>query len=85
MDPICGCPPGQNPFSRGGFGRRQALRATGIGFVATLTGILTGAGQVARAQRECPEIGGQAASAQCGPDLGAGLNRWPRPEPSAPL
>ena len=50
MDPICDCPPGRSPFSRGGFGRRQALRATGIGFVATLTGILTGAGQVARAQ-----------------------------------
>src|SRR3712207_5389382 len=50
MNPICGCPPGRNPFSRGGLGRREALRATGLGFVATLAGILTGAGRVARAQ-----------------------------------
>jgi 7,8-dihydropterin-6-yl-methyl-4-(beta-D-ribofuranosyl)aminobenzene 5'-phosphate synthase len=50
MDPTCGCPPGRSPFSRGGFGRRQALRATGIGFVAALAGILTDAGRVAQAQ-----------------------------------
>ncbi|HYZ64673.1 MAG TPA: MBL fold metallo-hydrolase [Acetobacteraceae bacterium] len=49
-DPNCGCLPGRNPFSRGGFGRRQALRATGVGFIATLAGILAGAGQTARAQ-----------------------------------
>ena len=50
MNPVCGCPPGRNPFSRGGLGRRGALRATGVGFVATLAGILTGAGRVAGAQ-----------------------------------
>lgn len=46
---LCGCLPGQNPFSRG-VGRRQAFRATGIGFVTTLSGILSGAGRVTRAQ-----------------------------------
>jgi hypothetical protein len=50
VNPVCGCPPGRNPFSRGGLGRRGALRATGVGFVATLAGILTRAGRVARAQ-----------------------------------
>src|SRR5215204_4140610 len=48
--PICSCSPGRNPFSRGGFSRRQAIRATGIGFVATLAAILTGAGRTALAQ-----------------------------------
>ena len=46
---LCGCLPGQNSFSRG-VGRRQALRATGIGFVATLASILSGAGRTALAQ-----------------------------------
>ena len=46
----CVCLPGSNPFGRGRLGRRQALQATGIGFVATLTSILLGAGRVAQAQ-----------------------------------
>ena len=51
----CVCVPGENPFTRGRLGRRQALRATGIGFVATLTSILVGAGRTAWAE---PVIGG---------------------------
>ena len=50
MGPTCDCPVGRNPFCRGGFGRREALRATGIGFIATLTGILTDSGRIANAQ-----------------------------------
>jgi hypothetical protein len=34
---------------------------------------------------ECPETGGQAAIANCGPGLGTGPKRWPSPDPSAPL
>jgi 7,8-dihydropterin-6-yl-methyl-4-(beta-D-ribofuranosyl)aminobenzene 5'-phosphate synthase len=41
---------GANPFNRIAIGRRQALRATGVGFVATLVGILEGSGRVGRAQ-----------------------------------
>ena len=51
----CVCVPGGNPFTRGGPGRRQALRATGVGFVATLTSILVGAGRTAQAE---PVAGG---------------------------
>ena len=51
---LCGCLPGQITFSRSGFGRRQTLRATGIGFVATLASILSGAGRTALAQ---PAVG----------------------------
>jgi len=47
---LCICPPGENVFNRGGFGRRQALRATGAGLVATLTAFLVGAGRTAHAQ-----------------------------------
>ena len=53
--PWCACVPGGNPFTRGRLGRRQALRATGVGFVATLTSILLGAGRTARAE---PVAGG---------------------------
>ena len=56
MSSRCACPPGQNPFARPGLGRRQMLRATGAGFVATLTAALTDFGRTARAQG----IGGQA-------------------------
>ncbi len=47
---FCGCAPSGNPFIRRGFGRRQALRATGAGFVATLLATLEGAGRIAYAQ-----------------------------------
>jgi len=53
--PWCVCQPDGNPFTRPGFGRRQALRATGVGFVATLVAMLEGAGRIARAQ---PATGG---------------------------
>jgi len=46
----CICTPDGNPFRRGKLGRRQTLQATGIGFVATLTSILLGAGRVVQAQ-----------------------------------
>jgi len=36
-------------------------------------------------ERDCPEIGGHAASAHCRPELGASSKRWPSPEPSTPL
>ena len=45
----CDCLTGQSPFSRGRLSRRQVLRASGLGFVASLTGALSGLGQVARA------------------------------------
>ncbi len=48
--PRCVCPLGENPFNRGKLGRRQALQATGLGFVATLTAILVGAGHTVQAQ-----------------------------------
>ncbi len=48
--PPCVCPPASNPFLRGKLGRRQALRATGAGFVTTLAALLAGAGRTARAQ-----------------------------------
>ncbi len=48
--PWCVCPPGENPFNRGKLGRRQTLQATGLGFVATLTAILVGAGRTVRAE-----------------------------------
>lgn len=51
----CICMRGENLFSRGRPSRRQALRATGLGFVATLTAILVGAGHTARAE---PVAGG---------------------------
>ena len=46
----CACQLSVNPFNRIGISRRQTLRATGAGFVATLVGILEGSGRVARAQ-----------------------------------
>jgi len=48
--PWCICGSDSNPFRRGKLGRRQTLQATGIGFVATLTSILLGAGRVAQAE-----------------------------------
>jgi hypothetical protein len=41
----CVCIPGENPFGRRRLGRRQTLQATGIGFIATLSAILLGAGR----------------------------------------
>lgn len=49
-NPSCICLPGESIFNRGGFGRRQALRASGVGFVATLTALLIGAGRMAQAE-----------------------------------
>lgn len=36
-------------------------------------------------KRNCQKIGDYAASSQCSPESGAGLNSWLRPDPSAPL
>jgi 7,8-dihydropterin-6-yl-methyl-4-(beta-D-ribofuranosyl)aminobenzene 5'-phosphate synthase len=46
----CFCRSGQDIFARNPFGRRQVLRATGAGFVATFASMLTDAGHVATAQ-----------------------------------
>jgi 7,8-dihydropterin-6-yl-methyl-4-(beta-D-ribofuranosyl)aminobenzene 5'-phosphate synthase len=47
---FCFCQPASNPFARTSIGRRQALQATGVGFVATLIAILEGSGRLALAQ-----------------------------------
>ena len=44
-----------------------------------------GAGIRGVGARDCPGIGGYAASARCRPELGTGSKRWLKPEPSAPL
>ena len=54
-EPLCFCHPAGSVFTRTRPTRRQALQATGLGFVATLTAILGGAGRTARAQ---PVAGG---------------------------
>ena len=43
--------------------------------------VLTGLGHDGTVQK----MGDYAASAQCSPELGAGSNSWPKPNPSAPL
>jgi hypothetical protein len=40
---------------------------------------------VARARGTVQDLGDYAASAPCSPELGAGSNSWPKPDPSAPL
>jgi len=50
VPPFCGCGSRGNPFDRGGFGRRGVLRATGLGFVASLVATLVGEARTARAQ-----------------------------------
>ncbi len=51
----CACPPGThglryNGLTYKGFGRREVLKAAGVGFVASLIEALTGAGHVAHAE-----------------------------------
>lgn len=48
--PWCICLPGETLFNRGKLGRRQALQATGLSFVTTLTAILVGAGRTVQAE-----------------------------------
>ncbi len=46
----CACQLHGTPFERFRLTRRQSLKATGVGFVASLVAILEGSGQVSRAQ-----------------------------------
>ena len=48
--PPCVCFSAQTLFAGGKLRRRQALQATGLGFVASLTAILAGAGHTAQAE-----------------------------------
>lgn len=50
IQPRCGCLSVDGLFNKGRLSRRQALRATGVGFVGSLTSILMGAGRSARAE-----------------------------------
>jgi 7,8-dihydropterin-6-yl-methyl-4-(beta-D-ribofuranosyl)aminobenzene 5'-phosphate synthase len=52
MRPLsCGCLPGSSVFDRGGCSRRGVLRATGVGFVASMVATLVGEARTARAQK----------------------------------